>query len=45
MTLEVEPLVWVPGDGGVRLEDTIAVGAGGGVRLTRTLFDERLLLD
>jgi Xaa-Pro aminopeptidase len=47
MTLAVEPLIWVPdvpGGGGVRLEDTIAVGAGGGVRLTRTRFDERLLL-
>jgi Xaa-Pro aminopeptidase len=48
MTMAVEPLIWVPGvpgGGGVRLEDTIAVGAGGGVALTRTRFDERLLLD
>jgi Xaa-Pro dipeptidase len=47
MTLAIEPLVWVPGvrgGGGVRLEDTIAVGPEGGVRLTRTGFDQRLLL-
>jgi Xaa-Pro dipeptidase len=48
MTLAVEPLIWVPGvsgGGGVRLEDTIAVTGDGAVRLTRTRFDERLLLD
>jgi Xaa-Pro aminopeptidase len=48
MTMAIEPLIWVPGvrgGGGVRLEDTIAVGAEGGVPLTRTAFDERLLLD
>jgi Xaa-Pro aminopeptidase len=48
MTMAVEPLIWVPdvrGGGGVRLEDTIAVGADGGVPLSRSPFDERLLLD
>lgn len=48
MTMAVEPLIWVPnvrGGGGVRLEDTIAVGADGGIPLTRTRFDDRLLLD
>jgi Xaa-Pro dipeptidase len=48
MTMALEPLIWVPGvtgGGGVRLEDTIAVGKAGGVPLTRTSFDERLLLD
>lgn len=48
MTMAIEPLVWVPGvpgGGGVRLEDTIAVADGGGIALTRTAFDERLLLD
>ena len=48
MTMAVEPLIWVPGvsgGGGVRLEDTIAVTGDGAVRLTRTGFDERLLLD
>jgi Xaa-Pro dipeptidase len=48
MTMAVEPLIWVPdvpGGGGVRLEDTILVTEGGGVALTRTSFDERLLLD
>jgi Xaa-Pro aminopeptidase len=47
MTLAIEPLIWVPGirgGGGVRLEDTIVVAEGGGVALTRTAFDERLLL-
>ena len=47
MTMAIEPLIWVPGvpgGGGVRLEDTIAVAEGGGVALTRTAFDERLLL-
>jgi Xaa-Pro dipeptidase len=47
MTMAVEPLIWVPGvpgGGGVRLEDTIAVGPDGGVPLTRTGWDERLLL-
>jgi Xaa-Pro dipeptidase len=48
MTLAIEPLIWVPdipGGGGVRLEDTIAVGEQSGIPLTRTRFDERLLLD
>jgi Xaa-Pro aminopeptidase len=47
MTFAVEPLIWVPGvrgGGGVRLEDTIVVEPGGGRPLTRTAFDERLLL-
>jgi Xaa-Pro aminopeptidase len=47
MTMAVEPLIWVPdvaGGGGVRLEDTIVVGEREGVSLTRTAFDERLLL-
>jgi len=46
MTMAIEPLIWVPdvpGGGGVRLEDTIAVADGGGVALTRTAFDARLL--
>lgn len=48
MTLAVEPLIWVPGvigGGGVRLEDTIAVTPEGGRPITRTAFDEQLLLD
>jgi Xaa-Pro aminopeptidase len=48
MTMALEPLIWIPGvtgGGGVRLEDTIAVGADGGIPLTRTGFDDRLLLD
>jgi Xaa-Pro dipeptidase len=48
MTMAIEPLIWVPGvpgGGGVRLEDTIVVADGGGVSLTRTAFDERLLID
>lgn len=48
MTMAIEPLIWVPdvpGGGGVRLEDTIMVGESEGLRLTRTGFDERLLLD
>lgn len=48
MTMAIEPLIWMPGvsgGGGVRLEDTIAVGDEGGMALTRTAFDERLLLD
>ena len=47
MTMAIEPLIWVPdvpGGGGVRLEDTILVAEGGGVALTRTAFDERLLI-
>jgi Xaa-Pro dipeptidase len=47
MTFAVEPLIWVPGvrgGGGVRLEDTIVVEGDGGRPLTRTGFDERLLL-
>lgn len=47
MTMAIEPLIWVPdvpGGGGVRLEDTIVVADGGGVPLTRTSFDERLLI-
>lgn len=47
MTMAIEPLIWVPGvpgGGGVRLEDTIVVAEGGGVSLTRTGFDQRLLV-
>src|SRR5262245_23401756 len=44
MTMAVEPLIWVPGVG-VRLEDTIAVGEHGGIPLSRSPFDDRLLLD
>jgi Xaa-Pro aminopeptidase len=47
MTFALEPLIWVPGvrgGGGVRLEDTIMVDVDGGRALTRTAFDERLLL-
>lgn len=47
MTFAIEPLIWVPGvrgGGGVRLEDTILVEADGGRPLTRTAFDERLLI-
>ncbi len=47
MTFAVEPLIWVPGvrgGAGVRLEDTILVTAEGGRPLTRTAFDDRLLL-
>lgn len=47
MTIAVEPLIWVPdvqGGGGVRLEDTILVTDDGGRALTRTRFDEALLL-
>jgi Xaa-Pro dipeptidase len=47
MTFAVEPLIWVPGvrgGAGVRLEDTILVTPGGGRALTRTAFDERLLM-
>jgi len=47
MTFAVEPLIWVPGvrgGGGVRLEDTIVVEHDGGRALTRTRFDERLLI-
>jgi Xaa-Pro aminopeptidase len=48
MTMAIEPLIWVPGvrgGGGVRLEDTILVAEEGGAPLTRTAFEERLLLD
>lgn len=47
MTMAVEPLIWipdVPGGAGIRLEDTIVVTDDGGVSLTRTAFDDRLLL-
>jgi Xaa-Pro dipeptidase len=47
MTFAVEPLIWVPGvrgGAGVRLEDTVLVTAEGGRALTRTSFDDRLLL-
>jgi Xaa-Pro dipeptidase len=47
MTFAVEPLIWVPGvrgGAGVRLEDTILVTPEGGRPLTRTAFDDRLLL-
>ena len=48
MTFAIEPLLWIGGirgGGGVRLEDTIMVDDDGGRALTRTAFDERLLLD
>jgi Xaa-Pro aminopeptidase len=47
MTFALEPLIWIPGvrgGAGVRLEDTIVVEPDGGRALTRTAFDERLLL-
>jgi Xaa-Pro aminopeptidase len=47
MTFAVEPLIWVDGirgGGGVRLEDTIVVETDAGRALTRTAFDERLLV-
>jgi Xaa-Pro dipeptidase len=47
MTMAIEPLIWLPGvrgGAGVRLEDTIAVGEDGGRLLTRTAYDERLLV-
>jgi Xaa-Pro aminopeptidase len=47
MTFALEPLIWVPGvrgGAGVRLEDTIMVGEDGGRALTRTAFDDRLIL-
>ena len=44
MTMAIEPLIWVPGVG-VRLEDTIAVGEDGGIPLSRSPFDERLLIE
>jgi len=47
MTMAIEPLIWLPGvrgGGGVRLEDTIAVTPDGGIPLSRSGFDERLLL-
>lgn len=48
MTMALEPLIWVPGvsgGGGVRLEDTVVVKRDGGVPLTRTAFDERLIVE
>lgn len=48
MTFAVEPLIWVPGvrgGAGVRLEDTIMVDADGGRSLSRSAYDEKLLLD
>jgi Xaa-Pro dipeptidase len=47
MTFALEPLIWVPGvrgGAGVRLEDTIMVDVDGGRALTRTAFDERLIV-
>jgi Xaa-Pro dipeptidase len=47
MTFALEPLIWIPGvrgGAGVRLEDTIVVEPEAGRALTRTAFDERLLL-
>jgi Xaa-Pro aminopeptidase len=47
MTMALEPLIWVPGvkgGGGVRLEDTILIEEDAGRPLTRSAFDERLLL-
>jgi len=48
MTLSVVPTLQVPGvpgGGGVRLEDQIAVGANGVDRLTRARYDKTLLSD
>ena len=47
MTMALEPLIWVPGvkgGGGVRLEDTILVEQDAGRPLTRSAFDERLIV-
>jgi Xaa-Pro dipeptidase len=47
MTFALEPLIWVAGvrgGAGVRLEDTIMVDEEAGRPLTRTAFDERLIL-
>lgn len=47
MTFALEPLIWLPGvrgGGGVRLEDTVMVTEDGGRPLTRTAFDDRLLI-
>jgi Xaa-Pro dipeptidase len=47
MTFALEPLIWVPGvrgGGGVRLEDTVMVDVDGGRPLSRTAFEDRLLL-
>jgi Xaa-Pro aminopeptidase len=47
MTLALEPLIWLPGvrgGAGVRLEDTIVVQDTSGRALSRTGFDERLLV-
>jgi Xaa-Pro dipeptidase len=47
MTFALEPLIWVEGvrgGAGVRLEDTVVVDHDGGRPLTRTAFDDRLLL-
>ena len=47
MTFAVEPLIWVPGErggAGVRLEDTIVIEDDGARALTRTAFDDRLLI-
>jgi Xaa-Pro dipeptidase len=47
MTFAVEPLIWLPairGGAGVRLEDTILITPDGARPLTRTPFDDRLLL-
>lgn len=47
MVFAVEPLIWVdgvPGGGGVRLEEMVAVTDNGPQVLSRAPFDERLLL-
>jgi len=47
MVFAVEPLIWVPdvpGGAGVRLEDTVLITEDNPLRMTRTAFDDKLLL-
>ena len=47
LVFAVEPLIWVPdviGGGGVRLEETVLITEDGHEVLTRSPFDDRLLL-